>query len=200
METAIKSDRDIAQCNDSVSETHSPWLFLNAFTWQVILSIIACLYVCIQTRGSDHLAGFLLCGWQWLILLIMVRQGLLLHQACDSVSGGRESDLISINCEGPAGMLGAPYGFWALCPRGPAEGPNQRDSQVHTLAVKWGETIELAAHYHYAVSISYSESWKQHVGPLWRWMKDTVTWLKEGAGPSPPHQSALIMKCSTVSF
>lgn len=41
----------------------------------------------------------------------MVRQGLLLHQACDSVSGGRESDLIRINCEGPAGMLGAPYGF-----------------------------------------------------------------------------------------
>lgn len=66
----------------------------------------------------------------------MARQGLLLHQVCPSVSGGRESDLISINCEGPAGMLGPHMVFWALCPRGPAEGPTQGDSQVHTLTVK----------------------------------------------------------------
>lgn len=132
---------------------------------QLILSIIACFCVCIQTRGSDHLAGFLLCVWQWLILLIMARHVLLLHQVCDSVSEGKESDLISINCAGPAGMLGPPYGFWALCPRGPAEGPTQGDSQVHTLTVKWGETIELGTQYHNTVSISYNQHWKQvHFG------------------------------------
>lgn len=147
----------------------------------MILSIIACLYVCIQTRSSDHLAGFLLCVWQWLILLIMARLRLLLHQVSDSVSGGRRSDLISINCEGPAGMLGPHMVFGRCVPEGPTRG----DSQVYTLTVKWGETIELATHYHNALSISYSERWKQHVGPLWHWMKHTVTLLKKESGLFP---------------
>lgn len=56
---------------------------------------------------------------------------------CDSVSGGGEPDLISINCEGPAGVLGGPHMvFGRRVPEGPAEGPTQGDSQVHTLTVK----------------------------------------------------------------
>lgn len=35
-----------------------------------------------------------------------------LQKARDSVSGGWESDLISINCEWPAGTLRAPYVFF----------------------------------------------------------------------------------------
>lgn len=53
-----------------------------------------------------------------------------------TVSGGREADLISINCEGPGGLLGPHVFFWVLCPRGPTGGPPHSHSQVHTLSVK----------------------------------------------------------------
>lgn len=65
----------------------------------------------------------------------MARHGLLLHQACDSVSGGKESDLISINCEGPAGVLG-PHMVFGCCVPGGLQRGQHRDSQVHTLTVK----------------------------------------------------------------
>lgn len=58
-----------------------------------------------------------------------------LHQACDSVSGGWEFDLISINCERPAGKLGPHMVFGRCVPEGLERGLF-RDSQVHTLTVK----------------------------------------------------------------
>lgn len=56
------------------------------------------------------------------------------RSVCDSMSGGRESDLISINCEGPAGTLGAPYGFFGRrVPEGACRGANTgRQPGAHT--------------------------------------------------------------------
>jgi len=48
----------------------------------------------------------------------MARQDLVyVHQVCDCASGGRESDLISINCEGPVGILEPHMVFGALSQR-----------------------------------------------------------------------------------
>lgn len=59
----------------------------------------------------------------------MARHGLLLHQVCDSVSGGRESDLISINCEGPAGMLGPHMVFGRCVPEGLQKGQHRETAR-----------------------------------------------------------------------
>lgn len=63
------------------------------------------------------------------------RAGPPLHQVCDTVSRGRESDLISINCEWPAAVLGPHMVFGRCVPEGLQRGLH-RDSQVHTLSVK----------------------------------------------------------------
>lgn len=57
----------------------------------------------------------------------MARLGRLLlhHQVCDFVSGGRESDLISINCEGPVGMLGPHMVFGCCVPEGLQRGQHR---------------------------------------------------------------------------
>lgn len=63
------------------------------------------------------------------------RAGPPLHQVCDTVSRGGESDLISINCEWPAAVLGPHMVFGRCVPEG-LQRDLHRDSQVHTLSVK----------------------------------------------------------------
>lgn len=64
----------------------------------------------------------------------MARQGLLFHHVCDRVSGGRESDLISINCAGPAGVLGPHMVFGRCVPEGLQWGQHRETARcTHSL-------------------------------------------------------------------
>lgn len=65
----------------------------------------------------------------------MVRQGLPCTKHVTPCLEGREADLISINCEWPAGMLGPHMVFWCLIPEDLQSG-QCGDGQVHTIAVK----------------------------------------------------------------
>lgn len=61
----------------------------------------------------------------------MARQGLPCTEHVTLCLEGREADLISINCEWPAGMLGPHMVFLAPYPRGPAKRPVRRRPGAH---------------------------------------------------------------------